>query len=169
MFEAVWQGQTPGKRIIGLRVIHASGRPVSTGEAILRNIVRIADQLPGIYAIGIVSVFLTARSQRLGDLAAGTVVVHERPVEGVLDAIHEASAAVGGATRYGAGRLTPEEVAVIDLYFSRRKQLDGHARVRAARQIATRIRDRLAITEGNDDEQLLEDVAAEYRTTSRFR
>jgi uncharacterized RDD family membrane protein YckC len=80
-FEAAWSGQTPGKRLIGLRVIHTSGRPITTYEAILRNLVRVADQLPGIYAVGILTVFLTERSQRLGDLAADTVVVHEQPVE----------------------------------------------------------------------------------------
>jgi uncharacterized RDD family membrane protein YckC len=77
VFEALWNGQTPGKRVIGLRVISTTGRPISVFEAILRNVVRIADQLPGIYAIGIVSIFVTERNQRLGDLAAGTVVVHQ--------------------------------------------------------------------------------------------
>jgi uncharacterized RDD family membrane protein YckC len=57
-FEALWNGQTPGKRWIGLRVISASGRPIGTFDAILRNLLRIVDQLPGIYAVGILSVFL---------------------------------------------------------------------------------------------------------------
>ena len=51
VLEVAWNGQTPGKRIIGLRVMHVSGRPISGFEAILRNVVRIVDQMPGIYAI----------------------------------------------------------------------------------------------------------------------
>lgn len=168
VFEALWNGQTPGKRAIGLRVIHATGRPVSVWEAVLRNVVRIADQMPAIYAVGIVSVFLTERSQRLGDLAAGTVVVHERLGEAGLEAL----APEGGAaplTQYGATKLTPEEIAVIELFFRRRGQLDGHARIRSAHQIARRVRDRLEISAMIDDEQLLEEVVAEFKARGRFR
>ena len=161
VFETVWNGQTPGKRVIGLRVIHASGRPISPWEAILRNVVRLVDQMPAIYAIGIVSVFVTERSQRLGDLAAGTVVVHERLAESLDDVAPRPRAA---RSAYGARRLLPEEISVIELFFSRRGQLDGYARMRTAHQIARRIRERLEITAQLDDEQLLEDVVAEYRS-----
>ena len=169
VFEAVWNGQTPGKRVIGLRVIHASGRPVSAFEAILRNIVRVADQLPGIYAVGIVCVFLTERSQRLGDLAAGTVVVHERLAAASAREFVTRPAAATASTRYGASQLTAEEIAVIELYFRRRDELDGVARVRAARRIAERVRDRLGITADINNEQLLEEVLAEHRSRGSFR
>lgn len=168
VFEAIWNGQTPGKRFIGLRVIHVSGRPISVFEAILRNIVRIADQLPGIYAIGIVSIFVTERSQRLGDLAAGTVVVHERAAA----ASHEFAAPAAGAqplTQHGASRLSAREISVIELFMRRRDDLDGDARVRTAHQIADRIRERLAITANIPNEQLLEEVLAEYTVRGRFR
>jgi uncharacterized RDD family membrane protein YckC len=168
VFESVWNGQTPGKRLIGLRVIHASGRPVSVFEAILRNVVRIADQLPGIYAIGILSVFLTERSQRLGDLAAGTVVVHERAVQADPRQFAAAAPPEVVLTAHGASKLTAEEISVIELFFRRREQLDDYARLRAARQIASRIRERLAVTATIDNEQLLEEVAAEYRARRRY-
>jgi uncharacterized RDD family membrane protein YckC len=77
-FEAFWSGQTPGKRAIRLRVITTAGRPISTYDAILRNLLRIVDQLPVIYTVGLLSMFFTERNQRLGDLAADTVVVHEQ-------------------------------------------------------------------------------------------
>lgn len=169
VFEAVWNGQTPGKRIIGLRVIHASGRPVSVFEAILRNIVRIADQLPGIYAVGIVFLFLTERSQRLGDLAAGTVVVHERVEGSASREFITARPPAAALTCHGATKLSPQEIAVIELFFRRRDQLDGYARVRAGRRIAERVRERLAITTAIDDEQLLEEIVAEYRARGTFR
>ena len=162
VFETVWNGQTPGKRVIGLRVIHASGRPISAWEAILRNVVRLVDQMPAIYAIGIVSVFVTERSQRLGDLAAGTVVFHERLAEALDDVAPQRRAA---RSAHGARRLAPEEISVIELFFSRRGQLDGYARMRTAHQIARRVRERLDINAQLDDEQLLEDVVAEYRNS----
>jgi uncharacterized RDD family membrane protein YckC len=161
VFETLWNGQTPGKRMIGLRVIHASGRPISAWEAILRNVVRLVDQMPAIYAIGIVSVFVTERSQRLGDLAAGTVVVHERLAESLDDVAPQRRVA---RSAHGARRLAPEEISVIELFFSRRGQLDGYARMRTAHQIARRVRERLEINAQLDDEQLLEDVVAEYRS-----
>jgi uncharacterized RDD family membrane protein YckC len=172
VFESVWNGQTPGKRVIGLRVIHVSGRPVSVFEALLRNIIRIADQLPGIYAIGIVSVFVTERSQRLGDLAAGTVVVHE--MGGRADSREfraDVSATVQGipSTQHGALKLTAEEIAVVELFLRRREQLEVFGRERAARKIAERMRDRLGITERVEDERLLEEIVEEYKSKGRYR
>ena len=76
-FEALWGGQTPGKRAVGLRVISVTGQPITAFDALLRNLLRIVDQMPGIYAVGVLSIFFTARNQRLGDLVAGTVVVQE--------------------------------------------------------------------------------------------
>lgn len=168
IFEAAWNGQTPGKRLIGLRVISVSGRPISVYEAIIRNVVRIADQMPGIYAVGIITVFISERSQRLGDLAAATVVVHERPVEaGSIDT--GAETIFVARTSHGAARLTPEEIAVVNLFLRRRSDLADHERLRAARRIAERIRPRLRVPAGVEDEQLLEEVAAEYLAGSRYR
>lgn len=166
-FEALWNGQTPGKRVIGLRVISVTGRPISAYEAILRNVVRIADQLPGTYAVAIISVFVTERSQRLGDLAAGTVVVHERAV---APSEMEPPAVQSAALTYrDAARLTPEEIAVIEMFFRRREALDAYGRGRTARQIAARVRARLGAPPGPDDETFLEEVLAEYRSSGRYR
>ena len=166
IFEALWNGQTPGKRMIGLRVISTTGRPISVFEAILRNVVRIADQLPGIYAIGIVSVFVTERNQRLGDLAAGTVVVHERAEEARDLELHLEPPAM--PTHHGAAKLLPEEAAVIELFLRRRGQLADYERSRRAMQVADRIRVRLGTTEKVDDEPFLEEVMSEYRQ-GRYR
>lgn len=165
IFEALWSGQTPGKRRIGLRVIGISGRPITVYEAILRNVVRIADQLPGFYAIGILSVFLSAKHQRLGDLAAATVVVHERPI-GRDGALLETRAV---RARYGAPRLSAEEVALIEAFLRRRPELSEPRRVQSAAQIAERIRGRLNVTTSDEDEVFLEDVVAEYRAGGGYR
>jgi uncharacterized RDD family membrane protein YckC len=167
-YEVAWNGQTPGKRVIGLRVIHATGRPLSAFEAVLRNIVRVVDQTPGIYAIGIVAVFLSERSQRLGDLAAGTVVVHERAAVKGLDQITGDAERPAVVARHGAAKLSREEISVIELFLRRRHELDGHARVRTAATIADRVRRRLELASEIDNERLLEEAVAEYKSRGRF-
>ena len=166
IFEALWRGQTPGKRTIGLRVIAVSGRPITTYEAILRNVVRIADQMPGVYAVGILTVILNDRSQRLGDLAAGTVVVHEQPIEP-----HSASIETRPErrVRHRASRLAPDEVALIEAFLRRRANLSDYRRTRTAQEIARRISARLEVTEVDDEERFLEEVAADYRASGRYR
>jgi uncharacterized RDD family membrane protein YckC len=77
LFEGLWHGQTPGKRVAGIRVIQQSGRAVTIFESLARNLVRAVDFLPSFYVTGVISIFVTSRSQRLGDLVAGTLVVHE--------------------------------------------------------------------------------------------
>jgi uncharacterized RDD family membrane protein YckC len=164
IFEAVWTGQTPGKRLVGLRVIDVSGRPISVYAAIIRNAVRIIDQVPGIYALAILSVLVTRRQQRLGDLAAGTVVVHER-----LEAAAPAAAAMTSAARHGAHRLSADEIVLIEGFLRRREDLDSWVRLDSARRIAARMRNRLELGTVDDEERLLEELAAEYRAVERYR
>jgi uncharacterized RDD family membrane protein YckC len=166
VFEAVWNGQTPGKRMVGLRVILATGRPITPYEAILRNLLRLVDQLPGMYAIGMLSILLTAKNQRLGDLAAGTVVVYELPIE--RDDAVEAPRDRPG-TRHGAAQLTDDDIALVEAFLRRRPDLDVDRRAGAARQIAVRIRTRLGLAPGLDDEAFLEEIVAEIRNRQQYR
>lgn len=78
LFEILWSGQTPGKRLTGLRVLRDGGYQVDPFCVVIRNVVRLADALPPLYGAGIVSMFLSRQCKRLGDWAAGTVVVKER-------------------------------------------------------------------------------------------
>jgi uncharacterized RDD family membrane protein YckC len=82
VFEWLWNGQTPGKRLLKLRVIREDGRPITLWESIARNLLRIFDAVPGfvlpVYSIGLISIFMSSRDQRVGDVFAGTVVVRER-------------------------------------------------------------------------------------------
>jgi uncharacterized RDD family membrane protein YckC len=81
-FEWAWSGQTPGKRWLKLRVIREDGRPITFWEAAVRNLLRTIDMMPApFYSIGLISVFSSARDQRIGDMVAGTVVVREREAE----------------------------------------------------------------------------------------
>ena len=84
-FEWLWNGQTPGKRLMKLRVIREDGRPLTLWESFGRNLLRIIDNFPGfvipIYSVGLIAVFLNRKDQRIGDAFAGTVVVRERTDE----------------------------------------------------------------------------------------
>jgi len=84
-FEWLWNGQTPGKRLLKLRVIREDGRPITLWEALARNLLRIFDAVPGfvlpVYSIGLITIFMSNRDQRIGDMFAGTVVVRERDDE----------------------------------------------------------------------------------------
>ncbi len=77
LFEIVWRGRTPGKRAAKLRVLRRDGHPIGVGEAVIRNLVRLVDFLPVFYGIGLISMFADKESRRLGDFAAGTIVVKE--------------------------------------------------------------------------------------------
>lgn len=79
LWESLGRGQTPGKRALHLRVVSTEGRRVTFFSALVRNLVRIVDFLPSGYLIGLVTMLITPQEQRLGDLAAGTVVIVEGP------------------------------------------------------------------------------------------
>jgi uncharacterized RDD family membrane protein YckC len=165
VFESIWNGQTPGKRLVGLRVIDAAGGPVTVYASILRNLLRLIDQLPGFYAVGIISVLCTERQQRLGDIAADTVVVHER-----LDDRIPAADPTTTIAALGAHKLDTEDIVLIDRFLARRGDLDSVVRRDAARRIAERMAGKLRLPPGSveDEEELLERLAAEYRAGGRY-
>ncbi len=88
LFEFLWNGQTPGKRLVKIRVLRLDGNPIGFVEALLRNLVRPVDFLPSGYALGLVVMFSNEKSRRLGDWAAGTIVVRMR-ADLSLDALVE--------------------------------------------------------------------------------
>lgn len=83
VLEAAWSGRTPGKRLMGLRVVKDSGVPIGFWDALIRNLLRMVDYLPSFYLVGVVTIFSTPRHKRIGDLAAGTVVIKERSLKAV--------------------------------------------------------------------------------------
>jgi uncharacterized RDD family membrane protein YckC len=81
LFEWLWAGLTPGKRSVGIRVIYEDGRPLDFAGSSIRNVLRLADFLPALYGLGIAAMFVSPKSQRLGDMAGGTLVVVQRAVQ----------------------------------------------------------------------------------------
>lgn len=78
LFEWLWNGQTLGKKALGIRVRMADGTPITFAAALGRNLIRVADLLPGSYFVGLIAMFTTPKSQRIGDVFAGTIVLLER-------------------------------------------------------------------------------------------
>jgi uncharacterized RDD family membrane protein YckC len=168
LFEAIWNGQTPGKRWTHLRVIQDSGRPITVYESFARNLLRIVDSLPALYGVAIISALLSEKSKRLGDYVAGTVVVHERPV--VLETGFGADSAASAAFRYDVSRLATEEFQLIEAFLLRRKQLTADVRAETGRKIIQRLSGRLEFSpdDTRNPEALLETLVTAYRTRARY-
>src|SRR5215471_2452673 len=146
LFEIMWNGQTPGKRKAGIRVIKDSGRPLTPAESIGRNLMRIVDWLPAFYAVGMVSAILTKENKRLGDLVAGSLVVRESSFSDLNRGWQTSPAPAGPAlSSLGAERLSPDECALIDSYLHRRLDLEPHVRFRMADEIFRRLRPKLTL------------------------
>ena len=138
-FEAMWNGQTPGKRWTHLRVIKDSGRPIGVPDAILRNLMRIVDYLPSLYAAGVVTILLSRENKRLGDYVSGTVVVHEKPLLGVESMWAIPTSQTHPLVLGLFAPLSPEELQLVETFLDRRGSLDLDVRRSMSRQIAERI------------------------------
>ena len=109
-FEAMWYGQTPGKRLFRLAVLNDDGTPVRWPGALTRNLLRAADFLPFLYGVGLITMLMNRDFKRLGDLAAGTVVVYQAEKVAAARAIPQAPPQPPPLS------LSPEEQrAVLDL------------------------------------------------------
>jgi uncharacterized RDD family membrane protein YckC len=170
LFETIWNGQTPGKRWTHLRVIQDSGRPINAYDSVLRNLLRIVDTLPSLYAIGIVTMLISRENKRVGDYAAGTVVVHEKPLQGVGAIWSVAAAPAQALPAIPSAQLTLDELQLVETFFERRTSLDPEVRRAMARQIAQRLGERLNVPGEMrpDAEKFLEALAEQRRSSARF-
>jgi uncharacterized RDD family membrane protein YckC len=145
-FETLAAGRTPGKRATGLRVVRLGGEPVGFLASAVRNLLRIVDSQPGIiYAVGAVCILFSRRNQRLGDLAAGTLVVRER--RATLPAARLPVPDFATADRYAAwdvSGVTSFELVTVRRFLERRWQLDPGARGRLGWELAERLRPKVA-------------------------
>lgn len=170
IFEAVWKGQTPGKRWAGIRVIKDSGRPINVFEAITRNLLRAVDSLPGFYAAGVVTMLLNKRNRRLGDFVAGTLVVHETSDR--ESAIFFNTAPSVEIALPQAAQLTLPEVELIEAFLARRLDIPAGVRQQSAQRIADMLAAKLAIPAESrplDNENFLELLVKEFRNRARLR
>jgi uncharacterized RDD family membrane protein YckC len=187
LFEAFWNGRTPGKRIAKIRVIQRSGRAIGLFESMARNLVRYIDQIPFFYAVGVITMFVTRQHQRLGDLAAGTLVVRESQFETpswveagsrtftaqMFTSEHrspEPHMAVSLQTA-GVAKLSSADLEVLEGFLLRR--LDMNLATRQG--LAKRIADAIQLKSGLErpfivsDETFLEAVVRDLRDNARIR
>ena len=126
VLELVMKGQTPGKRMAGVRIVTQAGAAPDVGAILIRNIFRLVDSLPGVYAVGLVATFVTRNQVRIGDLAAGTVLVyHEAGKQKDLDAVEQLGRNTG---------LDPRKTDLIQELLERWPQLQRDVRQRLARK-----------------------------------
>jgi uncharacterized RDD family membrane protein YckC len=168
-FEIIWKGQTPGKRLAKIRVIHESGRPVNVYEVIGRNLLRAIDWLPAMYGVGIVCMMLNNEHKRLGDYVAGTVVVHDRRSEEVRPDWDTKANDTTSSTHLA--NVAPDDLVLVETYLQRRAHLDPVVRDNTAYQIATRITAKTGLQREPMEslDGFLEKVVGRIRDTARFR
>ncbi len=167
LFEGLWNGQTPGKKIAQIRVIEANGQPVGWAAVCIRNIVRVVDT--GLLLIGLLVMLIDKNERRLGDLAAGTLVIRERKSDLTTSDIKLLYDAQSDAT-LDIGRITPEEYDLLARFLKRRASLSTTHRPVVAKQLETYFREKLAepvvADEGNKNEnteRFLEKVFLSYQ------
>jgi uncharacterized RDD family membrane protein YckC len=157
-FETLAGGRTPGKRMSGLRVVRSSGRPVDLVASMIRNILRLVDGLPLSYVPTIVSIVVTRRNQRPGDLAADTVVIRDRRAVDRLApvaAAHPPDRAAAGAS-WDVSAVPAEDLATVRAFLERRDGLARDARARLAAQLDGALRPRVGGADEHDPERFLE-------------
>jgi uncharacterized RDD family membrane protein YckC len=155
LFETLAGGQTPGKRAVGIRVVRDGGHPIGFVRSAVRNALRIVDFLPSAYLVGIGAILASRRNQRLGDLAAGAIVVRQRRASlGETTTSEPTPVDLVGSDLTGVGR---EELQTIRAFLLRRFTLEPQARARLASGLADDVRRRIVAPGTSDmsDEELL--------------
>ncbi|MBC7796461.1 MAG: RDD family protein [Pyrinomonadaceae bacterium] len=180
-FEWAWNGQTPGKRLLKLRVIREDGRPLTFWEAAARNVLRTFDIMPfPFYSFGLISVFLSPRDQRVGDFFAGTVVVRENQAdaptfEQVFSSPMSDSAylRMQVPARFTAdlSQLKEAEIEVVEAFLRRRQDLKDFSRQWMAWRVAMPILYKLKPDYDLQTftyEGFLEELLHRYRSQNRY-
>lgn len=173
-FEWCWRGQTIGKKLFRLRVVDAEGMKLQSSQIVVRNLLRFVDQLPSFYFVGGVTCWLNAKCQRLGDIAASTVVVHiPRITEPDLDQLFAGKFNSLRQFPHLVARLrqnvSPAEADIALRAVLRREEFDPVARVELFGELASHFQQIVQFppeaTDGMPDEQFLRNIVdVLYRT-----
>jgi uncharacterized RDD family membrane protein YckC len=171
-FDLIWSGQSPGRRLFGLRVIREGGRPIDFSASAIRNLIRLVDFLPFFYGLGVLVMFADPRARRLGDLAAGTLVVREGQVL-TLDALARGVAPAPVPPRDPRAPAAPmlpnlhlaarADYDLAERFLRSRDELGKARREALATGLAAALRARLGLPDGGDPERFVEHFVREYR------
>ena len=172
LFEALNGGRTPGKQVLGIRVVMDTGRPITGTAAVVRTLVRLADcffplapLLPGMLLIA-----FSRSNKRLGDMAAGTIVVRDRPTDWVLGAVAGAAAAPATeSVETGPPELSEDEFRLLDRFLGRMSELEPAIQIRMTHELARRFESRVPRRDADAQGYLVRLFAEEqHRRRSRF-
>jgi len=168
-FETVWNGETPGKRWMGLRVIKDGGYPVDFRSVVVRNLLRAADTLPLLYSLGMVVALLHRRYQRLGDMAAGTLVItHGRERRLLEKTLGETRVfrLLDTSVLSQLSRLSKDEYRLVQRFLERRNELPAGLRGEFAQRLAGQLIEKFNYQEpalGMDHLRWLEELDLAFR------
>lgn len=177
LFEARSNGQTPGKRYAGARVLRDTGAPIDFSAAAIRNLLGIADFMPLAYLCGALLILLTPKRQRLGDLAAGTIVVRDREADSIpVDPQRVMEQFTGNQLKLTPTQLavfTTEDKQVIRSFFQRFKTMNDEQRgalaLRLARTYSSRVPEPLEhINSSEEAIEFLADLARQLDQSFRL-
>lgn len=175
-FELRHNGRTPGKKRAGIRVVRQAGGPLDFQAACVRNLLGMADFLPSAYLLGALLILLSPRGQRLGDLAAGTIVIRERAVAPPDALEDEIEGLASKDIAFSAEQLrscVADDRHLLRSYFQRYRQLEPSARSRLAFRLTESFLQRLAyepptpIVDSSEAEALLASLYRDLRNWSR--
>jgi uncharacterized RDD family membrane protein YckC len=146
LFETFWNGQTPGKKLLRIRTLKEDGYVAGFIEAMTRNLLRIVDILPGLYGVGIISIFISSKEKRIGDYVAGTIVVKEK-IQGIPSpAEFKVQPAQRSFIDFGSAitKINKQESQIVKTFLQRRFELNATSRRQLAKKIASPLIEKLA-------------------------
>jgi uncharacterized RDD family membrane protein YckC len=161
LFESLNGGRTPGKAAFGIRVIRMDGGPLGFGAVAIRNLVRFVDFLPVFYAVGLIAIVTSKRNQRIGDLAAGTVVIRDRKT--VAAPAHRVSGIdLASLPPWDVSLVSEDEVGLVRRFDERRSSMQPAGRAQLAAALAGPLRVKIAAPDApGDDVEFLTRLLAE--------
>ena len=160
LFEKLWQGQTPGKRVAQIRVIQATGQPLNWAASIIRNLVRFVDVF--LFVVGVVFMIFDKNERRLGDFLGGTLVIRERAPDLSKKNLRIQSEAPN-ASFVDAGQLSPDDYYLLVNFLRRRHQMNQQSRFSLAKNLEDYFRLKLRPeSQGESAETFLEKVYLAY-------
>jgi RDD family len=163
LFEVLASGRTPGKRVTHLRVVRERGTPVDLPASAIRNLLRLIDILPTAYLVGLASILITERNQRLGDLAAGTLVIRDagrRKDPAPAAAVAAPAQAELDSSGWDVSAVGIDELVAVRRFLERRESLDRSARQELAHRLEQGLRAKVAgAPSGLSAEGFLEELA----------
>jgi uncharacterized RDD family membrane protein YckC len=168
VFETLWQGQTPGKRFVKIRVIQDSGRPIGIQQATLRALLRPVDDT---LSLGALFIIFNAKEKRIGDFVAGTIVVQEERRSNKF-VVSEQAQAVANQLLEDANIavLLPDDFGVIREYLYRRKEMELSAKLELSRKLGKQLKKLIELDEmpiGVSSDLFLEAVYLAYQQQNR--